>query len=65
MKLKETIERIEEKLKIERNEELDKVLKELKKIDEEVKESEARNRAVDDIKRKNNDILEWYNFKDV
>lgn len=65
MKLKETIERIEEKLKIERNEELDKVLKELKKIDEEVKESEARNRAVDDIKRKNNDVLEWYNFKDV
>ena len=64
MKLKQTISRVEEKLKVEKTEELHKLLAELKKIDEEIKESEARDKAVEEIKRKN-DHIEWLNIKDV
>lgn len=64
MKLKQTILRVEEKLKVEKTEELHKLLAELKKIDEEIKESEARDKAVEEIKRKN-DHIEWLNIKDV
>lgn len=64
MKLKQTISKVEEKLKVEKTEELHKLLAELKKIDEEIKESEARDKAVEEIKRKN-DHIEWLNIKDV
>lgn len=64
MKLKQTISKVEEKLKVEKTEEFHKLLAELKKIDEEIKESEARDKAVEEIKRKN-DHIEWLNIKDV
>ncbi|WP_297434849.1 hypothetical protein [uncultured Cetobacterium sp.] len=64
MKLKQTISKVEEKLKVEKTEELHKLLAELKKIDEEIKESEARDKAIEEIKRKN-DHIEWLNIKDV
>ena len=64
MKLKQTISKVDEKLKVEKTEELHKLLAELKKIDEEIKESEARDKAVEEIKRKN-DHIEWLNIKDV
>ncbi len=64
MKLKQAISKVEEKLKVEKTEELHKLLAELKKIDEEIKESEARDKAVEEIKRKN-DQIEWVNIKDV
>lgn len=64
MKLKQAISKVEEKLKVEKTEELHKLLAELKKIDEEIKEGEARDKAVEEIKRKN-DQIEWVNIKDV
>ncbi|ERT63000.1 MAG: hypothetical protein ACRDAG_05050 [Cetobacterium somerae] len=64
MKLKQAISKVEEKLKVEKTEELHKLLAELKKVDEEIKESEARDKAVEEIKRKN-DQIEWVNIKDV
>ena len=64
MKLKQTIEKVEERLKEEKTEELHKLLMELKKIDEEVKEGEARDKAVEEIKRKN-DHIEWLNIKEI
>lgn len=64
MKLKETILKVEEKLKDEKTEELHKLLGELKKVDEEIKEGEARDKAVEDIKRKN-DRIEWLNIKEI
>lgn len=64
MKLKETILKVEEKLKDEKTEELHKLLGELKKVDEEIKEGEARDKAVEDIKRKN-DHIEWLNIKEI
>lgn len=64
MKLKQAISKVEEKLKVEKTEELHKLLAELKKVDEEIKESEARDKAVEEIKRKN-DQIEWVNTKDV
>lgn len=64
MKLKETILKVEEKLKDKKTEELHKLLGELKKVDEEIKEGEARDKAVEDIKRKN-DHIEWLNIKEI
>lgn len=64
MKLKQTILKVEERLKEEKTEELQKLLMELKKIDEEVKEGEARDKAVEEIKRKN-DNIEWLNIKEI
>ena len=64
MKLKQAISKVEEKLKVKKTEELHKLLAELKKVDEEIKESEARDKAVEEIKRKN-DQIEWVNIKDV
>lgn len=64
MKLKQAISKVEEKLKVEKTEELHKLLAELKKIDEEIKEGKARDKAVEEIKRKN-DQIEWVNIKDV
>lgn len=64
MKVKQAIQRVEEKLKNEKTEELHKLLAELKKIDENIKEGEARDKAVEEIKRKN-DHIEWLNIKDV
>ena len=64
MRLKQAISKVEEKLKVEKTEELHKLLAELKKVDEEIKESEARDKAVEEIKRKN-DQIEWVNIKDV
>ncbi|WP_418963962.1 hypothetical protein [Cetobacterium sp.] len=64
MKLKQTILKVEERLKEEKTEELQKLLMELKKIDEEVKEGEARDKAVEEIKRKN-DHIEWLNIKEI
>ncbi len=64
MKLKQTILKVEERLKVEKTEELQKLLMELKKIDEEVKEGEARDKAVEEIKRKN-DHIEWLNIKEI
>lgn len=64
MKLKQAISKVEEKLKVEKTEELHKLLAELKKIDENIKEGEARDKAVEEIKRKN-DHIEWLNIKDV
>ena len=64
MKLKQAISKVEEKLKVEKTEDLHKLLAELKKVDEEIKESEARDKAVEEIKRKN-DQIEWVNIKDV
>ncbi|MHA4990138.1 hypothetical protein [Cetobacterium somerae] len=64
MKLKQTILEVEEKLKAEKTEELHKLLAELKKVDEEIKEGEARDKAVEEIKRKN-DHIEWINIKEI
>ncbi|MGL5280105.1 MAG: hypothetical protein ACRC8M_13745 [Cetobacterium sp.] len=64
MKLKQVISKVEEKLKVEKTEELHKLLAELKKIDEEIKEGEARDKAIEEIKRKN-DHIEWLNIKEV
>ncbi|MDX8335173.1 MULTISPECIES: hypothetical protein [Cetobacterium] len=64
MKLKQTILKVEEKLKEEKTEELHKLLMELKKIDEEIKEGEARDKAIEEVKRKN-DHIEWLNIKEV
>ncbi|MCQ8213120.1 hypothetical protein NON08_11470 [Cetobacterium somerae] len=64
MKLKQTIQKVEERLKEEKTEELHKLLMELKKIDEEVKEGEARDKAVEEVKRKN-DHIEWLNIKEI
>lgn len=64
MKLKQTILEVEEKLKAEKTEELHKLLVELKKVDEEIKEGEARDKAVEEIKRKN-DHIEWINIKEI
>ena len=64
MKLKQAISQVEEKLNENKSEELHKLLMELKKIDEEIKESEARDRAVEEIKRKN-DHIEWLNIKEI
>ena len=64
MKLKQTIKKVEDQLKKEEKEELHKLLSELKKFDEETKDNEARDRAVEEIKRKN-DHIEWLNVKDV
>nr|WP_307775547.1 hypothetical protein [uncultured Cetobacterium sp.] len=64
MKLKQTIKKVEDQLKKEEKEELHKLLSELKKFDEEIKDNEARDRAVEEIKRKN-DHIEWLNVKDV
>ncbi|MGL4366506.1 MAG: hypothetical protein ACRDCE_00505 [Cetobacterium sp.] len=64
MKLKQAILIVEEKLKVEKTEEFHKLLAELKKIDEDIKEGEARDKAVEEIKRKN-DCIEWINIKEV
>ncbi|MCX3066901.1 hypothetical protein OQE61_05280 [Cetobacterium somerae] len=64
MKLKQAISTVEEKLKVEKTEELHKLLAELKKIDEDIKEGEARDKAVEEIKRKN-DHIEWINIKEI
>ncbi|MGL5760973.1 MAG: hypothetical protein ACRCXS_06130 [Cetobacterium sp.] len=64
MKLKQAILIVEEKLKVEKTEELHKLLAELKKIDEDIKEGEARDKAVEEIKRKN-DHIEWINIKEI
>lgn len=64
MKLKQAISIVEEKLKVEKTEELHKLLAELKKIDEDIKEGEARDKAVEEIKRKN-DHIEWINIKEI
>ncbi|MBC2850210.1 hypothetical protein H5J22_01920 [Cetobacterium sp. 8H] len=64
MELKKTIASIEKKIKTEKDVELEKILEELKKVDENLKEEEARNQAVEEIKRKN-DHIEWVNIKDV
>ena len=64
MKLKQTIQKVEERLKEEKTEELHKLLMELKKIDEEVKEGKARDKAIEEIKRKN-DHIEWLNIKEI
>ena len=64
MKLKQAISTVEEKLKVEKTEELYKLLAELKKIDEDIKEGEARDKAVEEIKRKN-DHIEWINIKEI
>lgn len=64
MELKKTIASIEKKIKTEKDVELEKILEELKKVDENLKEEEARNKAVEEIKRKN-DHIEWVNIKDV
>lgn len=64
MKLKQAISAVEEKLKVEKTEELHKLLVELKKIDEDIKEGEARDKAVEEIKRKN-DHIEWINIKEI
>ena len=64
MKLKQAISTVEEKLKVEKTEELHKLLVELKKIDEDIKEGEARDKAVEEIKRKN-DHIEWVNIKEI
>lgn len=64
MKLKQAILTVEEKLKVEKTEELHKLLAELKKIDEDIKEGEARDKAVEEIKRKN-DHIEWINIKEI
>ncbi|WP_297598157.1 hypothetical protein [uncultured Cetobacterium sp.] len=64
MKLKKIIVSLEEKIKTEKNVELEKVLEELKKIDENIKDSEARDKAVEEIRRKN-DRIEWINIKEV
>lgn len=64
MKLKEMISRVEERLKTEKTEELYSLLAELKKVDLDIKEGEARDKIVENIKRKN-DHIEWLNVKDV
>lgn len=64
MKLKEMISKVEERLKTEKTEELYSLLAELKKVDLDIKESEARDKIVENIKRKN-DHIEWLNVKDV
>ena len=64
MKLKQAISTVEERLKVEKTEELHKLLVELKKIDEDIKEGEARDKAVEEIKRKN-DHIEWINIKEI
>ena len=64
MKLKQAISTVEERLKVEKTEELHKLLAELKKIDEDIKEGEARDKAVEEIKRKN-DHIEWINIKEI
>lgn len=64
MKLKQAISTVEERLKVEKTEELHKLLAELKKIDEDIKEGEARDKAVEEIKRKN-DHIEWVNIKEI
>lgn len=64
MKLKQAILTVEERLKVEKTEELHKLLAELKKIDEDIKEGEARDKAVEEIKRKN-DHIEWVNIKEI
>lgn len=64
MKLKQAISTVEERLKVEKTEELHKLLVELKKIDEDIKEGEARDKAVEEIKRKN-DHIEWVNIKEI
>ena len=64
MKLKQAISTVEERLKVEKTEELHKLLAELKKIDEDIKEGEARDKAVEEIKRKN-DHIELVNIKEI
>ncbi|MGL4509292.1 hypothetical protein [Cetobacterium sp.] len=64
MKLKQAILTVEERIKVEKTEELHKLLAELKKIDEDIKEGEARDKAVEEIKRKN-DHIEWVNIKEI
>ncbi|WP_448821818.1 hypothetical protein [Cetobacterium sp.] len=64
MKLKEMISKVEERLKTEKTEELYSLLAELKKVDLDIKEGEARDKIVENIKRKN-DHIEWLNVKDV
>lgn len=64
MKLKEMISKVEERLKTEKTEELYSLLAELKKVYLDIKEGEARDKIVENIKRKN-DHIEWLNVKDV
>lgn len=62
MELKRLIHELDEKLKKEKNTEIEKVIKELKHIDENIKEIEARNKAVKKIR---DEQYTWLNIKDV
>lgn len=62
MKLKELIKNLEEKLSKEKNGEVEKALKDLKHIDENIKEFDDRIKAVKKIQ---DEQYEWLNIKDV
>ena len=62
MKLKELIKNLEEKLAKEKNVEVENALKDLKDIDENIKEFDDRIKAVKKIQ---DEQYEWLNIKDV
>ncbi|MCJ8342421.1 MAG: hypothetical protein MJH09_06180 [Cetobacterium sp.] len=66
MELKQLIEKLEEKFKMEKNETVYELMTKLKELDVKLEQEHERGKVIEEIRDKNDEeLIEWFRVKDI